>query len=994
MSSPFLHDVLESTGYLADGKPAHGVYLGDGLTSGHQIRDFVPDALWRSESALTVYFKQAPEIPPDELVAKWRREVWNRGFAPLLWVISPEKIDLYNGFGRPLKVGDSKSHLLDTFERIDADLEKLDAFAGRLAMETGQFWEQAQSVDRRTGVDRQLLTDLRILERNLRSEKLDVHSAQGLIGRSVFTQYLIDREIVTRKRLERDYGHSNLAGILRDRHATERLFDWLRQTFNGDMFPSEDAPLPDTCHLEQVADFLDAVNPATGQLSLFPYQFDVIPVELISSIYEQFAQPTPSPRMIASENQPGQVSKGTGSETDVFYTRLSLVSLVLDETMDGLTGNETVLDLSCGSGVFLVEALRRLVALRSGAEAPTRKTIRTTLHQQICGVDISEAAVRIAAFSLYLAALELDPNPRPPHALKFKPLIGKTLIVSDAWRIDQTSCGQTVLTKRGELRKFDVIVGNPPWSYPGKKVRAERRLVNKTNEFRSPRGISLDFVNQARKFASNETRFGLVLSAVPFFSQSQTGLAVSYELIERLSPVTLVNLSHHSNWLFPRGNLPAVVLIAKRQHANQPDITAVQAPWSPSGARTQTFEIARDDVTALSLSDWQEKPELLKASFFGSQRDLALLERLTSCYEPLDHQLDRLNTKLRAGLKVGNRSRDSRFLHGLPWLTKNDIQPFSVPRDLLPYADERAERPRTHGNYRKPLLLVREFMKSEGRLVTAVSNRDLVFSDAFFGAALPAVRPATAYMLAAILSSSLASWFFLMTGSTFGLWMQRVLLRDIERMPVPDIGTSLDSKFGQRLAGFARKLRQRPSENEFWKKLDEAVFDLYGLDSPERVVAQDGLLRAKWQWKAGRIQSASAADTERHLLAYAQTFLTTMDAWLSSIGQHRMRGEVFRLPAGAPLRVVRFVIEEHSGSSPAVTEIVEPDGALRDVLQQIGERLNVPFGTCLAGRRTLRAYGPDEVVIIKPAARRHWMGVSALEDVDSVMSDSVVVSDE
>ena len=841
-------------------------------------------------------------------------------------------------------------------------------------------------------MDRQLLADLRMLERDLRSEKLDDHSAQGLIGRSIFTQYLIDREIVTRKRLERDYGHSNLAGILRDRRATKRLFDWLRQTFNGDMFPSEDAPLPDTCHLEQVADFLDAVDPATGQLSLFPYQFDVIPVELISSVYEQFAQPTQSSGKTAFENQPGRASKGAGSETDVFYTRLSLVSLVLDETMDGLTGNETVLDLSCGSGVFLVEALRRLVALRSGAVAPTRKTIRTTLHQQICGVDISEAAVRIAAFSLYLAALELDPNPRPPHALKFKPLIGKTLIASDAWRIDQTSCRHTALTEQGELRKFDVIVGNPPWSYPGKKVRAERRHANKTNEIRSPRGVSLDFVNQARKFASNETRFGLVLSAVPFFSQSQTGLAVSYELIERLSPVTLVNLSHHSNWLFPRGNLPAVVLIAKRQQANQFDITAVQVPWSPSGARTQTFEIARDDVTTLSLSDWQEKPELLKATFFGSQRDLALLDRLTSRYSPLDHQLDRLSAKLRAGLKFGNRSRDSRFLHGLPWLTKNDIQPFSVPRDLPSFADERAQRPRTLSNYRKPLLLVREFLKSEGRLVTAVSNRDLVFSDAFFGAALPTARPAAAYMLAAILSSSLASWFFLMTGSTFGLWMQRVLLRDIERMPVPDIDMSLDSKCGQRLSGLAQKLRQAPSASGFWKELDEAVFDLYSLDASERVVARDGLLRAKWQWEAGRVQSASAADTERHVLPYAQTFLTTMDAWFSATSRHRMRGEVFRLPVGAPLRVARFVIEERAASGPSVAEIVEPDGALREVLQRIGKRLNVQLGTCLAGQRTLRAYGPDEVVVIKPAAQRHWMGISALEDADSVMSDSVAVS--
>ena len=46
-------------------------------------------------------------------------------------------------------------------------------------------------------------------------------------------------------------------------------------------------------------------------------------------------------------------------ETDVFYTRLPLVSLVLDEITDGLTGEETVLDLTCGSGVFLVEAFAK-----------------------------------------------------------------------------------------------------------------------------------------------------------------------------------------------------------------------------------------------------------------------------------------------------------------------------------------------------------------------------------------------------------------------------------------------------------------------------------------------------------------------------------------------------------------------------------------------------------------------------------------------------------
>ena len=233
--------------------------------------------------------------------------------------------------------------------------------------------------------------------------------------------------------------------------------------------------------------------------------------------------------------------------TDVFYTRLPLVSLVLDEITEGLTGTETVLDLTCGSGVFLVEALRRLVRIRSGGVAPNRQLIRSTLHEQIYGMDISEAAVRVAAFSLYLAALELDPNPQPPQALKFKPLIGKTLIIGDAWN-DQP----VALTEQGETKKFDVIVGNPPWSYHGKEARAAHRLEGVRNSVRAPRGESLDFVWRAMDFASDRTRFGLILSAVQFFSRSGTGETASRRLVEELSPVTLVNLSNQSDWLFSK----------------------------------------------------------------------------------------------------------------------------------------------------------------------------------------------------------------------------------------------------------------------------------------------------------------------------------------------------------------------------------------------------------------------------------------------------------
>ena len=990
MTGQLLYEVLEATGYLADGQPAHGVRIGNDAHVGDRTRSFRPDALWKGDSALTVYFKSEPEVPPAQQIAGWHREIWNQGFAPLLWVVSPEKIELYNGFGRPRQTGNAAEHRLRTFERIESKLQELDAFAGRLAMETGRFWQEPRTseVDRKTSVDRQLLSDLAALERDLVAADMSRPDAQGLIGRSIFTQYLIDRRIVTTRHLASVYGHGTLAAILRDRRATKRLFDRLREVFNGDMFPSEGASVPHAGHLRRVADFLEAVDPDTGQMTFFPYQFDVIPVELISSIYEQFARSDPPARDDERSAKSDSSARDDHHETDVFYTRLPLVSLVLDEITDGLTGKETVLDLTCGSGVFLVEALRRLVRLRSGGAEPNRRLIRSTLHKQIYGVDISEAAVRVAAFSLYLAALELDPNPKPPRALKFKPLIGKTLIVGDARNVEQTADGRAVFTKRDAKRRFDVIVGNPPWSYGGREATAARRdESNNRSRVHAPRGESLGFVSRAMEFASDNTRFGLILSAVQFFSRSGTGAAASRQLIEQLSPVTLVNLSNQSDWLFPNANMPAVALFARHRPSPSGTITTVQVPWSPSGARSHTFEIAPSDIVTLPLADWTRQPEFLKAALLGGQRDLALLDRLTSKFTTLEEGLGQIDVQFRTGLIFGDRSRDASFLHGKPLLAAKDLRSFSVPTDSNPFDAAKAEKPRSLDIYRAPLLLVKEFLRREaGRLIVAVANQDTVFTDAYYGTTFPTKHRGAADILAAVLSSSLASWFFLMSASAFGLWMRRIKRSDLVQMPIPDLETAPRSEAGRRLIRLVRKLQQSPPCNADWRTLDDAVFDLYGLDEAERTVARDGLFRASWQWKPGRLESAKPALAQPHMLDYARTFLSAMDVWFAARRQRHMRAEVFDLPDDVPLRVVRFVLEE--GYAPPTAKLVEPEGSLRDVLDGIGRRLEVRLATSLSGQRELRVHGRREVVIIKPSARRHWMGVSALEDADAVIVES------
>lgn len=1010
MSHPALNRVLEATGYLEDGSPAHGVKVGDEARRDRRGRSFAPDAVWRGASSLTVYFKYLETVIDHPEIEVWRREIWNEGFAPLLWVVSPERIELYNGFGRPVSRNDASRHRLRTFLAIEHELQQLDEHAGRLAMETGQFWLRPGAVNRKTSVDEQLLSDLAALERDLVGAGLDRATAQGLIGRSIFTQYLIDRQIVSPARLKDECGASNLPAALRDADATGQLFDFLATSFNGDMFPGTAADRLSPGHLSRVADFLEAVDPETGQLTFFPYQFDVIPVELISSIYEQFAHSKAEPERVEEEDPasadgevlvetpaqeaPGAVTADEAKRRGVHYTRLPVVSLILDEVMADISGDESVLDLTCGSGVFLVEAFRRLVA-RKGGETPSRELIRSTLYEQIYGVDISDAAIRVAAFSLYLAALELDPDPQPPESLKFSHLIGRTLLVGDARDIETKPEGATLLQplkeaeETRERRTFDIVVGNPPWTFRGEKGTKDRKERGPSKGPRQPRGEGLDFVLRAAEFGHGETRFGIVLSAMPFFAGSKTGAAAARYVVEKLSPATLVNLAPHTKWLFPTAKMPAVVLLARHRPQAVDQLTVVNVPWSPSAEKSYTFEIAPSDITVLPLASWAEEPERLKVAAFGRGRDTLLLDDLRDRFGDLNGWLSSVGSMWRDGLifgKESNQTRDAGHLQGLQVLGTKALKHFVVPEHLPIFEHERAQWPRVRETYQAPILLIKEFLQAGPRPITAVADRDIVYTDAFFGAAIDAKHRQSAHLISAVLSSALASWFFFMTASEFGVWKRRLLTNDVGRLPLPDPSEALETKAGQAILAIEADFRAGGVNPNRWNALDDAVFDLYKLDESDRIIVRDGLTRAGWQWAGGRETASAPAHVEDDLEPYAIAFLSGIEPWLKAGGEQHMRAEIIRLPDGAPLRVLRFVLEE--GPGPSTVETVAAEGELSAVLDRIGRRLDVRLGTALAGQRELRVHGAQEVVIIKPAARRFWMPGGALEDADIVLAES------
>lgn len=344
---------------------------------------------------------------------------------------------------------------------------------------------------------------------------------------------------------------------------------------------------------------------------------------MISSIYEQFAH-------TAQEDD----AKTAG----LHYTPVSLVGLVLDEVLSGVSPESRVLDLTCGSGVFLVESLRRLVRLKSRDHLISRTLIRETLKNQIFGVDRSLAAIRVASFSLYLTALELDPDPRPPEALRFDPLVGHNLFVADAFKVERSEDEHDPFS-----RPFDVIVGNPPWTYQGKggKQSFSKRLQSLDLP---PRSADFAFVWRSLDFADEHTRFGIVMRATPFFSNAAASVRARNLLLTKLAPVELISLAHLRNDLFLTALYPAVVLFARLHKEPDDDrMPIVSVPWTSAFERSGAFAVAPSDVSIASLQDITSSPFRMKAFAFGTPRDRLLLHRLRTECRPLQGVLQDCN---------------------------------------------------------------------------------------------------------------------------------------------------------------------------------------------------------------------------------------------------------------------------------------------------------------------------------------------------------------
>ena len=995
--------VMEATGFYRNGVPTSGVcdtlslredlqQLEKRIKYNAVINQLNATAIYELSGSPCIYFTQLSEADPDpKELADLHKLAWNHGLAPMLWVITPTKVLLYNCYSQPTQADESNpnKHLIELFENTEAGLKKLKNKASRREFETGEFWkwEKAKNINRKQRVDSILVKDLTDTEAKLVDEQgLERSVGQNLLIQSIFVAYLQDRRILDKNFFNQLVEVDNFIEVLADKSKTNKLFSWIQITFNGNLFPLSELEREqiEQQHLNVVRSFIGGnIEISTGQLRIWrAYDFRVIPIELISSIYEKFIYATDTK---------------TAKAQSTHYTPINLVDLVLSEVFRNLDGNAKILDLACGSGVFLVEALRRLVVRRCiDGEVATRKLIRDTLYQQIYGVDINAKAVQIAAFSLYLTALELDyeleQNYQLLDDLKFQKLIDKNLFAADAFDLEAKFNQVEAFAQK----EFGAVVGNPPWTKSQVTKSASKYCEIKRPEQGYPNGYPTAygtppdqaFLWRVGDFANDWTQIGLILHGKPFFSNDSKAKEAKKELFTRFKPQIIVNLSKiRRDKIFPNSEAPVMILIAKGSPAKLKDTLYFVCPERALEIRKHgIIEICAENITKISVNGIANDPDMLKVATWASARDMFLIQQLRESFSRIKKIV---GNSPKTGLKVGNKKQNTPSeISGKSLLTSEKTFGYQIDVEKLEKLSYlKVEAPRDLNIYKAPLVIVPEKIQMKG-VTAAFSDQDIVYTTSFSGISVSSELAYIAHYINAIINSLIGSYFLFLTSSSWGVERNKIMTQDLSRLPIPQPTEDNQNFVSQivEIEGQLRECRDKSEEIQLKKQLDEAVFDLYGLDEMERVLVEDMVNLTINLYMVREKSPAIKRPKSDGLVQYAQSLISVIKPFLQTLNQRTIIADV--LDAGnAPLQVVKFTLVSIPGREEIVRTL--PVQELETVLKNIAEQLSQEIADRIYTRRNLRIYAGEDIYIVKPAKRIYWTRSAGLNDADIILSEQL-----
>jgi len=816
---------------------------------------------------------------------------------------------------------------------------------------------------------------MRQMRKLLREKGLSNHLSYTLLGRSIFIRYLEDRGVLTADWIGKMTGgqaHS-YSDALNSRNVTYQLFERLIARFNGDLFPLEDDESNvEESHLELLLSFLERTNLETGQLSLWPFNFEYISIELISNIYDIFI-----------DNR-----RAAGA----YYTPLLLADFILEETLgsDHIHSDITILDPACGSGIFLVGAYRRLVRCWQQIHGmPDPEDLGRILQNHIFGVDKNAEAIRIAAFSLYLEVLNHLSNEQiRDNAFRF-PSLRDNLLVHDFFddQVETHFAGH----------KFDRVLGNMPWG-EGTLTKEGKAWLEENQYVVGGRQAAPAFMLRAPQFCKDQGEIALLAPAKStILVTSNTHQTFRDHFFSAYNVRAVVNFSPLVYELFPKAISPAAaVFYDPTPPVSDSNLVYGVPKPSPISQRLKAIVLDTTEVKFLEREKLLAQPYLWKVGLWGTPRDAALIERLKSI-STLREQADRLNWVIGEGIQVkGGDENYAPWLMGMNLVPTAKLRPYFIDMSVCELIEEEVfHRPRREELVRAPLVLIRQ-----SQCYAAFSNEAVAYRHKISGIAGSWGEEWLLKWLVAYLNSPLAEYYHFLTSTSWGVERGTVIQKEYEEMPF-----LVPNQDDPRLEEILRHLGEiellMDSEGPFFdlehestiqqhkEAIHELVFEIYDLHPTERQLVMDileyGVEFFNWSKRKTR-KPREAKPVKRPdipmLKAYAQIFTRAASSLLQTAGQ-TLNATIFE--NGAPLTVLSFDLV--SSDDVQEVRVVQQSDAMRTKLRELSDLALERKTPSMYTRRHVRIYDGRQVSLIRPSEQRFWTESQARVDADAFLAE-------
>ncbi len=865
----------------------------------------------------------------DDKFAELHKRLWSWGGVPLLYRKVPGQMQLFRCAHDPDFISGNGVQVCKPFRilEIGARIAELDAWWDAKQIRNGTLWDDPDACRLMLSAQRAAHRNLIEVVRNLHAELTEKRVLTKQLRRRLLILSLLIAYLEERGVLKPNFFNSFLSGanrffhVLRNGEALIAMLRALEDRFNGNVFSltaEERATLRTSQQLERFARLVEGYEEPSGQMVFWRlYSFKDLPVELLSQIYQLFVR---------------------DSDTSV-YTPPKLVRLMLEEalpweSLDNLVANnEVILDPACGSGVFLVEAYKRLVLHWRSKNRWAKPSIDELqeLLERVHGIDLEEAAVELAAFSLCLALCDaLEPEEIRASVNLFPKLANDSLHHSCFFEAKERS----LVDKR-----IGVVVGNPPFQSRLTTPASQRSYdkYTKNHGQLADKQLAYLFLHEAMMLVANGGVLCMVQPAGFLYNQHAGSFRENFfrqwnvrEVLDFISVRGLFKKGHAD---------PKVVIVVVSSEKPDSSSKLLHAVFRRNGRINgeQDFDIDYYDLHWLNPSPTFGNSDVWRANLLGGGRILSFINRLKE-YRTLGQYASERGWNFGEGYIAGQKgiSNPADHLVGSPLLPTTALTSGGIDSSsIAKVPDQPIKDPKSASRFTPPMLLVKEHQD----LYHAIWNKHhLAYKNEIVGFAAPALDIAKLRHIQKWLTKNASALQAYVAGISIRLFTQRATSigsADIMALPYPKEGSLNLSENEEILVGDVVSFIR-----EFIRK---------GSDS---VVMRSG--------------------TVEELKLFADVFATQIstvypDTPLTPLKPYHWPG-IFCQPFSFGAGQIDWAGAEQ----------------LRDKLDNL---LREERGESLTVTRIARIYDGNFVFLLKPDRLRFWLRSIALRDADDVRAD-------